>query len=351
MGPIDCDVHPAVPSIDALLPFLPGHWGEVVLQRGINDLDTASYPQTTPLAARPDWRSNGSKPGSRLDLLQEHALDRWGINAAICNCIYGVWTLFSADMAAAFARAVNSWLAREWLDRDSRLRASIVLPLQSPEAAVDEIERWAGDKRFVQVLLPVFSDMPLGNRYYWPIFAAAERHRLPIGIHAGSSYRNPITPSGWPSYYVEDYVAQAQGFHAQLASLICEGAFAKFPALKVVFIESGFTWMPAALWRLNKYWQGLRFEIPWVDRPPSEIARDHIRLTLQPVDALPSPTEFQRFVNHMESEDMLLFSTDYPHWQFDGDGFAPAGMSEQLLKKIQLDNPQSTYPRLTEVAQ
>src|SRR3546814_12531556 len=100
-------------------------------------------------------------------------------------------------------------MAREWLDKDRRLRASIVVPLQNPDLAVDEIERWAGDRRFVQVLLPVFSDMPLGNRYYWPIFAAAERHGLPVGIHAGSTYRHHVTSVGWPSYYVEDQNGRA----------------------------------------------------------------------------------------------------------------------------------------------
>ncbi|MCS0494626.1 amidohydrolase family protein [Ancylobacter mangrovi] len=350
-GPIDCDIHPIVPSSEALLPYLPGHWAEVVVQRGITDLDSASYPQSTPLASRPDWRSDHARPGADLTLLQAHALDRWGLSAAICNCVYGVWPVFSADMAAAFSHGLNAWIAAEWLDRDPRLRSSIIVPLQSPQLAAEEIDRWAGDKRFVQVLLPVFADMPLGNRYYWPIFEAAARHGLPVGIHAGSTYRNPVTPSGWPSYYVEDYVAQSQGFHSQLASLICEGTFVKFPELKVVFIESGFTWMPSALWRLNKYWQGLRMEVPWVDRSPSEIAREHIRLTLQPVDAPPDPELLNRFMTHMESEDMLLFSSDYPHWQFDRDEVVPPGLSPSLLRKIQYDNPRATYSRLTERAQ
>ena len=48
---------------------------------------------------------------------------------------------FSEDLGVAFARAMNDWIAKEWLDRDPRLRASIVVPMQNPEIAVDEIER------------------------------------------------------------------------------------------------------------------------------------------------------------------------------------------------------------------
>ena len=80
-------------------------------------------------------------------------LDRWNVDVAICHCLYGVQLLFSEDMAAAFAGALNDWVAKEWLDRDPRLRASIVVPMQNVEYAVDEIERCAADKRFVQVLV------------------------------------------------------------------------------------------------------------------------------------------------------------------------------------------------------
>ena len=58
-----------------------------------------------------------------------------------------------------------------------------------------------------------------GGALYWPIYAAAERHGLPIGIHAGSNYHNPTTPTGWPSYHSEDYINQAQGFRRSLAAL------------------------------------------------------------------------------------------------------------------------------------
>src|ERR1700730_3331035 len=270
-GGIDCDIHPAVPAMDALLPYLSGHWRESVVQRGVHELNSIAYPQHAPISARPDWRIANGRPGSDLESVRSQALAPFGTGIAICNCLYGVHLLFSEDMAAAFAQAVNDWIAREWLDREPRLRASIVVPVQNPEMAVDEIERCAADRRFVQVLMLVMGEVPLGRRQYWPIYAAAERHGLPIGIHAGSGYRHPVTGVGWPSYYTEDYAAQAVAFQSQLTSLICEGLFSKFPQLRVVFSESGFTWLPAYLWRLTKYWRGLRMEIPWTDASPTDI--------------------------------------------------------------------------------
>jgi len=43
---------------------------------------------------------------------------------------------------------------------------------------------------------------------------------------------------------------------------------------------------------------------------------------------------------------MLLFSTDYPHWQFDGDAVLPDGLSGETVQRILIDNPLETYPRL-----
>jgi hypothetical protein len=247
-----------------------------------------------------------------------------------------------------FASAVNDWIAKEWLDREPRLRGSIVVQTQNVEMAVEEIERCAKNPRFVQVLLLASGDHPLGKRLYWPIYAAAERHGLTIGIHAGSNYHNPPTAVGWPSYYTEDYAAQAQAFQTQLTSLICEGVFSSYPKLKVVLLESGWTWLPAHLWRLSKYWHGLRMEIPWVDRSPMEIVKTNVRLSLQPTDAPPDVASLERIIEHMQSDEILLFSTDYPHGQFGGMEVLPLGLPKSLVRKIMIDNPRATYARLLE---
>jgi hypothetical protein len=336
--------------MQALLPHLDEYWRDSVIDRGLNSLESISYPPNAPLTARPDWRGKAGEPPSTLDALRAQVLDRWGAGAAICNCLYGVQLLFAEDMAAAFARAVNDWVAREWLDREPRLRASIVVPMQSTALAVAEIERCAADPRFVQVLVLAMGEAPLGRRHYWPVFEAAERHGLPLGIHAGSGYRHPLTSLGWPSWYIEDYAAQAQGFQTQVASLVCEGVFAKYPRLKVVLLESGVTWLPAFMWRLSKFWRGVRAEVPWVDRSPCDVVRDHVRLTVQPFDGPDEPAAVARLVDHMRSDDMLLFASDFPHWQFDGDDAMPPGIPKSLHRKIRLDNPLATYPRLSQPA-
>jgi hypothetical protein len=347
---IDCDVHANVPGMQALLPYLDDQWRDSVIDRGLNSLESINYPPNAPLTARADWRGKSGQPADNVDTLRAQALDRWNIDIAICNCLYGVQLLFSEDMAAAFAKAINDWVAKEWLDRDPRLRASIVVPMQNTDYAVAEIERCAPDSRFVQVLVLAMGEAPLGRREYWPVFEAAQRHNLPIGIHAGSSYRHPVTSLGWPSWYAEDYCAQAQGFQAQVASLVCEGVFAKYPALKVVLIESGVTWLPAFLWRLTKFWRGVRAEVPWVERPPYEIVRDHVRLTIQPFDGPNEPEAVARLVDQLQSDDMLLFSSDFPHWQFDADEIMPRGIPSRLHTKIKRDNALATYGRLAAAA-
>jgi predicted TIM-barrel fold metal-dependent hydrolase len=350
-GGIDCDIHPAVPDLQALLPYLEENWREIAIVRGLDDLQSISYPVNSPLSARPDWRPAAGKPGASLERVRAEALDAFGSAIAICNCLYGVQLFFSEDLGAAFARAVNAWLAREWLDRDDRLRASIVVPSQNAELAVEEINRWASDRRFVQVLLLVMGDQPLGKRLHWPIYAAAEKYALPVGIHAGSSYHNPPTPVGWPSYHTEDYVTQAQAFATQLSSLVCEGVFTRFPNLKVVLLESGVSWLPAHLWRLTKYWRGLRMEIPWVDRSPFDIVRSNVRLSITPFDGPADPDTINRLMDHLQSDELLLYSTDYPHWQFDEMAVLPEGLSPTLTRKIMIDNPRDTYARLLEPVQ
>ena len=348
LRPIDCDVHPGVPSTKVLLPYMSEYWQEQFVNRAIDNMELASYPPNAPFVCRQDWREKGKKPGSDFESFKRHALDGFGVEFAICNPLYGGQVSMSSLMAAAICSATNDWIKNEWLNKDERLRASIVIPAQAPELAVEEINRCASDKRFVQVMLLAANELLLGRQYYWPIYQAAAKHGLPIGIHAGSMYRYPTTPSGWPSHFLQDYASAPQIFAAQLHSLFAEGVFSQFPDLTFVFIESGVSWLPAYMWRASKTWRGVRGEIPWTKRPPIAEVRDRVRLTVQPLDVPGDVEKIERLIDYMGSEDMLLFSSDYPHWHFDGDDPMPPGIPQRLYRKIAYDNPVNTYLRLKE---
>src|SRR5439155_22329628 len=171
-----------------------------------------SYPPNAPLSGRPDWRGPTGAPGGDLDMLRREALDRFGTRYAICNPLHGAIALFNEDMAMALSSAINDWVAKELLDREPRLRASILVPVHNPAHAVAEIERVAADKRSGQVLLFAMGDMLLGRRPYWPIYRVAKKHDLAVAIHAGSTSQHAPMPSGWSAHRGEDYGAQSAAF-------------------------------------------------------------------------------------------------------------------------------------------
>jgi len=195
------------------------------------------------------------------------------------------------------------------------------------------------------VLVLAQGESLLGRRHYWPVWQAAEKHRLPLAIHAGSQYRSAPSSIGWPSYRYEYYLAEAQAFQAQILSLVYEGVFVKFPGLKVVLMESGVSWLPAFMWRANKTWRSVRVEVPWIDREPASIIRDHFRLTIQPFDSPPDAASVADLIEMIGSDKMLLFASDYQHWQFDGADAIPKHLPASLVSRMCLDNPLDTFPR------
>jgi predicted TIM-barrel fold metal-dependent hydrolase len=108
----------------------------------------------------------------------------------------------------------------------------------------------------------------------------------------------------------------AQNTQSVLTSMVIEGVFERFPDLKVVFIEGGFSWLPSLAWRLDRCWRRLREETPELKRLPSEYIREHVWLTTQPIDE-PEPREHLRDVIDWIGWDRVMFATDYPHWDYD----------------------------------
>jgi len=314
-GPIiDCDIHCNVPSLATLFPYMDPLWEQWTKDRGWRGPTGGNivYPPNAPTTARPEWRPEGKVPASELSMLREHILDPWSPEYAVLNCYYAVDSLRHPDWASALAAAINDYVKAEYLDKDPRLTASIVVPARDPAAMVREIERVGNEPGFVQVLMPARSDRLYGQRVYHPVLEAIAKHDLVMGLHWGGTTEEAPSPTGWPSWYVEEYAAEWQVFAAQVTSLVAEGVFQAFPNLRVSILEGGFTWVPVWGWRMNKEWKGLRREVPWVDRPPLDIIRDHMRFSIAPIDAGP-PDAMKKVVEWLGAEDILMFATDYPH--------------------------------------
>jgi predicted TIM-barrel fold metal-dependent hydrolase len=341
---IDCDIHPAVPSVDVLVPYLSAYWQEQVRQTGFKGPIDTAYPLSAATSARPGLpEAHSGSVAAQLRAIRAHILEPEQAACGILNCAYAVDSLHNPDAALAMASAVNDWLAAEWLAAEPRLRASLVVPSQYPELAAREIDRLGGHPGFVQVLLPARSAAPYGNRRFHPLFAAAARQGLVVGIHFGGAPGNPPTPVGWPSSYLEEYAGMAGVFQSQLLSVVSEGVFDQFPTLRLALLESGCTWLPSLMWRFDKEWKGLRREVPWVRRPPSEYIRQHVRLTLQPFDAPPGPGYVERLIDQLGSEEMLLFASDYPHMHDDAPEPSLPALPEALARKILHDNAAALY--------
>jgi uncharacterized protein len=347
-GIIDADVHNNYPSLSALIPYLSRRWVRHVETIGLRTAvpyakNATTFFKLAPAISRRDtWPPSGGPPGSDLAFMREQLLDGMNVRYGILNFLTSLEDQLNEEWAAAMARAMNDWQIAEWLQKEPRLRASIVVQAQNPEFAVAEIERLGGHPGFVQVLMPNRTGEPLGRRKHWPIFEAAERHGLAIGMHTNDSWRIPPN-SGWYSYYLEDHTLLSGTNQSQLASLVLSGALEHFPHLKIVAIEGGFAWMPALMRRLDAVWRRLGDEVPDLVKPPSDYLREQVWVTTQPMEEPARPGQLLEIIEQMAA-DRIMFATDYPHWDSDDPVHAfPVKLPPKLRSMIFRDNAAQLY--------
>ena len=322
---VDCDIHPALHRPDALSEYLPQRWKDHVRQFGIHSsnplMGALPYPRLSHGMRRDSWPPTGGPPASDLPFMQEQLLDPLNIEFGILQPLSPGHGQLNTELGAALCAATNDWQIDRWMGPEPRLRGSLSVMQEDAAASVREIEARAGDRRFVQVAITPRTLEPAGRRRYWPIFEAAEAHDLPIAMHSAAFGARANTPAGWASFYFEEHFAFAHAAQTALISMIFEGVFDAFPRLKVVLVEGGFAWLPPLMWRMQREWERMRAEVPHLKRTPAEYVRDHVWLTTQPVEEPPQSRQLDDVLRWV-GMDRLLFSTDYPHWDFDHPDYA-----------------------------
>jgi uncharacterized protein len=344
---VDCDVHPSPPA-ERIASFLPERWQRYYRAFGRGGRLGSSSGYTRPrahAAITNSWPPSGGQPGSDLDFMAAQLLDAWHHTYAVLQPLASASS--SGEYGAALAAAMNQAVLSDWVERDPRLYASLSVAYEEPDLAVKEIERLGNHPRVVQILVLCRTRDPLGDRKYWPIYEAAVAADLPIAMHVSGFSSYPLTACGWPSYYFEDHNDFQQCFQDQVISLVASGVFVRFPRLKIVLVEAGFSWMLPVMWRLDRSYGLLREYIPPLEKPPSDYCREHFWFTTQPMEEPENPAHVLQVMEQLRMDDRYLFSTDYPHWDFDApDRALPKGLRPEQRRAILGENALSLYTKL-----
>ncbi len=339
---IDTDVHESFSSIKDLAPYLQEPYKGWIANgawRGFSQ----PFAYTSPgLGNRADVRSaDGSASVSDYSQMRRQLIDHYDLShAVLTGYFYPTGLKLQYGLATALASAYNDYVLDHWLSKDDRFIGSIQINARDPEAAAREIDRMASHPKMRQVMLPVVDDIAYGHPMFKPIFAAAERNRLMVAFHHTTFAQGPY---GMGLHYMERHCLIPISLMPQVISLVCNGVFDAYPNLRFMILEGGFSWLPHVMWRMDREYRQGRVEVPWIKKLPSQHCRERLRLSTQPTEDI-SGEDWMKLIDLMGTDDMLVFSTDYPHFDFDDPNAAiPKSLPETTREKILWKNAAAFY--------
>jgi predicted TIM-barrel fold metal-dependent hydrolase len=101
--------------------------------------------------------------------------------------------------------------------------------------------------------------------------------------------------------------------------------------------------VPSYLWLMDQNWKQLRYQVPWVKRPPSEYVRENVRFCSQPLDDPQAPDGLAKILEWMDAEHTVIFSSDYPHFDWDEPQDTFKTMPEGIRRRLLWDNAAELY--------
>jgi len=265
----------------------------------------------------------------------EH-MDELGIDVQVLfNSLWITPLTSRPDAEIALSWAWNRWLADVWKVGEDRLRWTCVVPALSPQEAVPQI-RFAKEHGAVGVCMRPFErDRMMTDRFYYPIYAEAERLDIPVTVHLGN---------GSPELFKLMSNEAGGGFSTfrvptvtSCYALIMSEIPQVFPKLRWGFIEVSSQWVP---WVIH---EAMRRSLGSA-RP---ISRDCLReyniyVSTQSDDDFP-------YILSYAGEGNLVIGTDYGHGDTSSELNAiarfkvMAELSPEVKRKILFDNPKALY--------
>ncbi|MBO0689078.1 MAG: amidohydrolase family protein [Candidatus Dormibacteraeota bacterium] len=219
------------------------------------------------------------------------------------------------DVEVALARAYARWMTEEVLPHSRTIRTMLYLPFNDPEESLRLIRDFGSSPNVVGFLVTSVRQVPVHHNRYVPVYTALSELGLPLAFHAAYDWTNG------PVAQLNKFISvHALGFPLynmiHLTNFVINGVAARFPDLKVLWIEGGLSYIPFLMQRLDNEYMMRSSEAPLLTKLPSDYMRDFY-WSSQPLEATWNPRLLEEIFRMLDASNRLLYASDYPHWDFD----------------------------------
>ena len=220
------------------------------------------------------------------------------------------------EVEVALARAYNRWLCEEVLAQEPRIRSSLYLPLNDPEATYKVVKEF-GDKKGVigfTIVAPHYK--AVYDNAYVKTYALIEEMGLPLVFHGAFAWGEDQS-IGLCNRFLAVHALGFSWFNIlHCTNWLVNGMPERFPKLKVAWVESGLAWIPFLMQRLDNEWMMRSSEVPLLKRRPSDYMREMFYST-QPMEMVNNREALELTFKMINAETQLMYASDYPHWDMD----------------------------------
>ena len=103
------------------------------------------------------------------------------------------------------------------------------------------------------------------------------------------------------------------------------------------------SWAVPFAWRMDHAYEMLKGEVPHLTRKPSEYMKTNLWFATQPVEEPEHPDDLRQVFEWI-GWDRMVYSSDYPHWDFDDPHLAwRFQMTEVEKRNLLHDNALAVY--------
>ncbi|MEF8814768.1 MAG: amidohydrolase family protein [Halovenus sp.] len=246
--------------------------------------------------------------------------DARGIDYPILNLDTGIQKLSTDNLAVHLMRAYNDYFLDHFLT-ETDVYGLAEITTQKPEAAAEEIERLADEPTIVGALIGnTGPERPLGDPRYDIMYRAAEANDLPVVFHpsAGPHFRHdfPKQNQGMTNSLGVETLSGLWSQTLTFASLVVQGVPEKFPDLDFVFLETGPSWVPYMMWRLNKEYSIQKPEAPLLTQSPEQYVRESFYFASDSMGDPHNPDQLRTLIDAVGPESMI-FASNAPFDEYD----------------------------------